>query len=81
MRITAKNHAAGTVKRTVPYKDFCISFISWGMATGIKLKDYILYKYEERIKEKKGSLVLDVQFLLKQVVALSILVLDVTFFL
>jgi hypothetical protein len=25
------------------------------MATNIKLKDYILYKYKERIKEKKDS--------------------------
>jgi hypothetical protein len=39
MRTTAKRHAAGTVKRTVPYKDFCIFFINWGMATDIKLKD------------------------------------------
>jgi hypothetical protein len=29
-----------------------IFFMNWGMATGIKLKDYILYKYKERIKEK-----------------------------
>jgi hypothetical protein len=36
--------------------DFCIFFINWGMATDIKLKDYILYKYKERIKEKKDSL-------------------------
>jgi hypothetical protein len=56
MRITVKHHAAGTVKRTVPYKDFCIFFINWGVATDIKLKDYILYKYKERIKEKKDSL-------------------------
>jgi hypothetical protein len=33
MRTTAKHHAAVTVKRTVPYKDFCIFFINWGMAT------------------------------------------------
>jgi hypothetical protein len=33
-----------------------IFFINWGMATDIKLKDYILYKYKERIKEKKDSL-------------------------
>jgi hypothetical protein len=52
MRTTVKHHAAGTVKRTVPYKDFCIFFLNWGMATDIKLKDYILYKYKERIKEK-----------------------------
>jgi hypothetical protein len=26
----------------------CIFFINWGMATDIKLKDYILYKYKER---------------------------------
>jgi hypothetical protein len=25
-----------------------IFFINWGMATDIKLKDYILYKYKER---------------------------------
>jgi hypothetical protein len=31
----------------------CILFINWVMATDIKLKDYILYKYKERIKEKK----------------------------
>jgi hypothetical protein len=55
MRTTAKHQAAGTVKRTVPYKDFCIFFINWGMATDIKLKDYILYiyNYKERIKEKR----------------------------
>jgi hypothetical protein len=54
MCTTVKHHAAGTVKRTVPYKDFCIFFINWGMATDIKLKDYtsVLYKYKERIKEK-----------------------------
>nr|CAD7434834.1 unnamed protein product [Timema monikensis] len=33
MRTTVKHHVAGTVKRTVPYKDFCIFFINWGMAT------------------------------------------------
>jgi hypothetical protein len=53
MRTTVKHHAAGTVKLTVPYKDFCVFFINWGMATDIKLKDYILYKYKERIKEKR----------------------------
>jgi hypothetical protein len=52
MRPTVKDHAAGTVKHTVPYKDFCIFFVNWEMATDIKLKDYILYKYKERIKEK-----------------------------
>jgi hypothetical protein len=30
----------------------CIFFINWEMATDIKLKDYIMYKYKERIKEK-----------------------------
>jgi hypothetical protein len=49
MRTTAKHDATGTVKSTVPYKDFCI----YSMATDIKLKDYILYKYKERIKEKR----------------------------
>jgi hypothetical protein len=58
MRTTVKHHAAGTVKRTVTYKDFCIFFINWGMATDIKLKDYILYKYKERIKEKKTHYIL-----------------------
>jgi hypothetical protein len=55
MRTTTKHHAAGAVKRTVPYKDFCIFVINWGMATDIKLKDYILYiyKYKQRIKEKR----------------------------
>jgi hypothetical protein len=33
--------------------DFCIFFIDWRMATDIKLKDYILYKHKERIKEKR----------------------------
>jgi hypothetical protein len=51
-RTTVKHHAVGTVKRTVPYKDFCIFFMNWGMATDIKLRDYILYKYKESIKEK-----------------------------
>jgi hypothetical protein len=49
MHTTVKHGAAGTVKRTVPYKDFCMFFINWGMATE---KDYILYKYKERIKGK-----------------------------
>jgi hypothetical protein len=52
MHTTVKHHAAGTVKRTVPYKVFCIFFIIRGMATDIKLKDYILYKYKGGIKEK-----------------------------
>jgi hypothetical protein len=34
-----------------------IFFINWGMATDIELKDYILYKYKERIKEK-GTIIL-----------------------
>jgi hypothetical protein len=29
------------------------NFINWGISTDIKLKDYILYKYKERIKEKR----------------------------
>jgi hypothetical protein len=53
MRTTVTHHVAGTVKRTVPYKDFCTFFIKWGTTTDIKLKDYILYKYKERIKEKR----------------------------
>jgi hypothetical protein len=57
MRTTVKHHAAGTVKRTVPYKGFCIFFINWEMATDIKLKDYILYKYKEKLK-KKGLIIL-----------------------
>ena len=57
---TSKHHAAaGTVKRTVPYKELCIFFINWGMVTDIKLKDYMLYKYKERIK-KKGLVILNV---------------------
>jgi hypothetical protein len=52
MRTTVKHHAAGTVKRTVQYKDFYIFFINWWMATDIKLKEYILYKSTERSKEK-----------------------------
>jgi hypothetical protein len=60
MRTTVKHHAAGTVKRTVPYNDFCISFINWGMATDIELKDYILYKYKERIKEKRTHYMLSI---------------------
>jgi hypothetical protein len=31
----------------------CIIFINWGMATDIKLKYYIFYKYKERIEEKR----------------------------
>jgi hypothetical protein len=50
MRTTAKHDAAGTVKSTVPYKDFCIYSIKGGMATDIKLKDYMMYKYKEIIK-------------------------------
>jgi hypothetical protein len=37
----------------------CIFFINWGMATDIKLKDYILYKYKERIKEKRTHYIID----------------------
>jgi hypothetical protein len=48
------------VKRAVPYKDFCIFFINWGMATDIKLKDYIVYKYKERIKEKRTHYMLSI---------------------
>jgi hypothetical protein len=59
MRTTAKHDAAGTVKSTVPYKELCIYSINGGMATDIKLKDYILYKYKERIKEK-GLIILNV---------------------
>nr|CAD7206600.1 unnamed protein product [Timema douglasi] len=33
MRTTVNHRAAGTVKRTVPYKDFCIFFVNWEMAT------------------------------------------------
>nr|CAD7259665.1 unnamed protein product [Timema shepardi] len=33
MHRTVKHHVAGTVKRTVPYKDFRIFFINWLMAT------------------------------------------------
>jgi hypothetical protein len=57
MRTTVKHHAAGTVKRTVPYKDFCIFFINWGMAADIKLKDCILYKYKKELK-KIGLIIL-----------------------
>jgi hypothetical protein len=57
MYTTVKHHAAGTVKFTVPYKDFCIFFINWEMAIDIQLKDYILYKYKERIKEKGLSII------------------------
>nr|CAD7434571.1 unnamed protein product [Timema monikensis] len=43
MRTTVKHHVAGTVKRTVPYKDCCIFFINWGMDTEV-----VLYGYEPR---------------------------------
>jgi hypothetical protein len=58
MRTTAKHDATGTVKSTVPYKDFCIYSINGGMATDIKLKDYIFYKYKEL--KKKGLIILNV---------------------
>nr|CAD7413137.1 unnamed protein product [Timema poppensis] len=32
MRTAVKHHVTGTVKRTVPYKDFCIFFINWAKA-------------------------------------------------
>jgi hypothetical protein len=35
----------------------CIFFINWMMATDIKLKDYILYRYKERIKEKRTHII------------------------
>jgi hypothetical protein len=38
----------------------CIFFINWGMATDIKLKDYILYMYKERIKEKRTHYMLSI---------------------
>jgi hypothetical protein len=38
--------------------DFCIFFINWVMATDIKLKDYILCKYKERINEKRTHYIL-----------------------
>jgi hypothetical protein len=52
---------------TVPYEQWrliakisggcCSRKLYWGMATDIRLKDYILYKYKERIK-KKGLIIL-----------------------
>nr|CAD7568044.1 unnamed protein product [Timema californicum] len=33
MRTTAKHQISVTVMRTIPYKDFCIVSINWGMAT------------------------------------------------
>jgi hypothetical protein len=50
---TAKHCVAGTVKGTAPYRDFCNFFMNEWMATGIKLKDYIMYKHKERIKAKR----------------------------
>jgi hypothetical protein len=58
MHTTVKHHAAGTVKSTVPYKDYCIFFINWGMAADFKLEDYILDKYKERIKEKRAHYII-----------------------
>jgi hypothetical protein len=34
--------------------------MNWGMATDTKLKDYILYKYKERIKEKRTHYMLSI---------------------
>jgi hypothetical protein len=59
MRTTAKHHAAGTVKRTVPYKDFCIFSINGGMATGIKLKNIYCTSIKKDLK-KKGLIILNV---------------------
>jgi hypothetical protein len=52
MHTTLKHHAAGNVKRTVPYKDFCIIFINWGMATDIKLTSI------KKELKKKGLIIL-----------------------
>jgi hypothetical protein len=57
MRTTVKHHAAGTVKLTVPYIDFCIFFINWGMATDIKLKDYTFTSIKKELK-KEGLIIL-----------------------
>lgn len=39
--------------RVSEYKDFCDFFMNKGMAPGIKLNDYVMYKYKERIKEER----------------------------
>jgi hypothetical protein len=59
MRTTVKHHAAGTVKRTVPYKEFCIFFIKWGMATHIKLRIIYCTSIKKELK-KKGLIILHV---------------------
>lgn len=46
---TAKHCIAGT---GLHHTRIFVIFMIEGMATDIKLKDYIMYKYKERIKEK-----------------------------
>jgi hypothetical protein len=59
MRTTAKHDAAGTVKRTVPYKDFCIFSINGGMATDISLRIIYCTSIKKELK-KKGLIILNV---------------------
>nr|CAD7409136.1 unnamed protein product [Timema cristinae] len=57
MRTTFKHHVAGTVKHTVPYKDVCIFFINWGMATEVLTLSLRNIYYTTNIKRelnKKG---------------------------
>lgn len=52
-------YASLSLKHTVPYKVFLSCFMNKGMATDIKLKNYIMYKYNDRIKEKEKRLILN----------------------
>jgi hypothetical protein len=56
MRTIVKHHAAETVKRTVPYKDFCVFFMNWGMATDSTLK--VIYCTSKKKELKKKGLVI-----------------------
>lgn len=62
MLTTAKHHVTGTMKHTVPYKNFCNFFHELGDGYYIYFKknkyilsffkDYIMYKFKKRIKGK-----------------------------
>jgi hypothetical protein len=63
MRTTVKHLAASTVKRTVPYKDFCIFFINRGWLLTLSLR--ILYctivqVHTKKELKKKGLITLNV---------------------
>jgi hypothetical protein len=57
MRTTVKHHAAGTVKRTVLYKDFCISFRNWGWRLTLSLRIIYCTGIKKELKKKKRLII------------------------